>query len=50
MSELSRNFNNQWKCRQQKRKFLDNPGNNILKLDNVSAEVQFATSKTKLDI
>ena len=30
--------------------FPDNPGHNIMKLHNVLALFQFATSKTKLDI
>ena len=31
-----------------KQDFSDNTGHNILKLDNVLVQVQFATSKTKL--
>ena len=47
MSTFSRNLNHHWRA---KRKFLDNPGYNILELYNILVHIRFTANKTKLDI
>ena len=50
MSVFSRNWNHRGKCREQKLKFSDNHGHNILELYNILIQIRLTTSKTKSDI
>ena len=56
MSTFFQKLNRHWKCREQKQtnkqtnKKSDSPGHNTLDLYNVLVQIQFATSKAKLDI
>ena len=49
VSIFSRNWNHHAKCREQKKKFSDNLGCNILELCNGVIQTGLATSKTKGD-